>query len=195
MGSALRRCGCCCESPPRQAHWGRAWRLQSASSAPVTPPPFAVPLFPSIAATCRSGMARRGFRPRRPSLRIGTTRSATASTVASPPRLSTRSSTASRPVCRRGRRPRPRRFVDAVAGRVPASTAGWSDWRREDGRHAPYCASVTGSSHSTALPSFGSWIAIWVIAVAGAAPCQCFSPGANQTTSPGRISSIGPPSR
>ena len=32
-------------------------------------------------------------------------------------------------------------------------------------------------------------------AVAGEAPCQCFSPGANQTTSPGRISSIGPPSR
>ncbi len=29
----------------------------------------------------------------------------------------------------------------------------------------------------------------------GAAPCQCFSPGENQTTSPGRISSIGPPSR
>ena len=26
-------------------------------------------------------------------------------------------------------------------------------------------------------------------------PCQCFSPGENQTTSPGRISSIGPPQR
>src|SRR5438132_10419929 len=34
-----------------------------------------------------------------------------------------------------------------------------------------------------------------VIAVVGAAPCQCFSLGANWTTSPGRISSIGPPSR
>src|SRR5205809_8049299 len=33
-----------------------------------------------------------------------------------------------------------------------------------------------------------------VIAVVGDAPCQCFSFGANQTTSPGRISSIGPPS-
>src|SRR5580704_7907274 len=33
------------------------------------------------------------------------------------------------------------------------------------------------------------------MAVVGAAPCQCFSPGANQTTSPGRISSMGPPSR
>src|SRR5437870_4577790 len=34
-----------------------------------------------------------------------------------------------------------------------------------------------------------------VIAAVGDAPCQCFSPGANQTTSPGRISSIGPPQR
>ena len=33
------------------------------------------------------------------------------------------------------------------------------------------------------------------MAVVGVAPCQCFSPGANQTTSPGRISSTGPPSR
>ena len=36
---------------------------------------------------------------------------------------------------------------------------------------------------------------MWVMAVVGDAPCQCFSPGSNQTTSPGRISSIGPPSR
>src|SRR5271165_6052576 len=36
---------------------------------------------------------------------------------------------------------------------------------------------------------------MWVIAVVGAAPCQCFSPGGIQTTSPGRISSIGPPQR
>ena len=26
---------------------------------------------------------------------------------------------------------------------------------------------------------------MWVMAVVGAAPCQCFSPGGNQTTSPG----------
>src|SRR5438874_5076281 len=32
------------------------------------------------------------------------------------------------------------------------------------------------------------------MAVVGVAPCQCFSLGENQTTSPGRISSIGPPS-
>src|SRR6185369_17701812 len=34
-----------------------------------------------------------------------------------------------------------------------------------------------------------------VMAVVGVAPCQCFSPGANQMTSPGRIGSIGPPHR
>src|SRR5689334_22329494 len=34
---------------------------------------------------------------------------------------------------------------------------------------------------------------MWVIAVFGAAPCQCFSPGGNQITSPGRISSTGLP--
>src|SRR5918911_4439293 len=34
-----------------------------------------------------------------------------------------------------------------------------------------------------------------VIAVVGVAPCQCFWPGGNQTTSPGRISSTGPPQR
>src|SRR4029453_13483645 len=38
-------------------------------------------------------------------------------------------------------------------------------------------------------------MAICVIAVVGVAPCQCFSLGPNQTTSPGRISSIGPPQR
>src|SRR6478609_979592 len=38
-------------------------------------------------------------------------------------------------------------------------------------------------------------MAMWVIAVVGDAPCQCFSPGSNQTTSPGLIFSTGPPSR
>src|SRR5947208_5312369 len=37
-------------------------------------------------------------------------------------------------------------------------------------------------------------MAMCVMAVVDVAPCQCFSPGGNQTTSPGRISSIGPPS-
>src|SRR3954464_11678901 len=38
-------------------------------------------------------------------------------------------------------------------------------------------------------------MAMWVIAVVAVAPCQCFSPGGNQTTSPGWISSLGPPQR
>jgi hypothetical protein len=40
----------------------------------------------------------------------------------------------------------------------------------------------------TALPFSASGIATCVIAVVGVAPCQCFSPGGNQTTLPGRIS-------
>src|ERR1700681_1540863 len=38
-------------------------------------------------------------------------------------------------------------------------------------------------------------MAICVIAEFGLAPCQCFSPGSNQTTSPGLISSTCPPQR
>src|SRR6266516_7905732 len=38
-------------------------------------------------------------------------------------------------------------------------------------------------------------MAMCVMAVVAVAPCQCFSPGENQITSPGRISSIGPPQR
>src|SRR6267378_2924838 len=38
-------------------------------------------------------------------------------------------------------------------------------------------------------------MAMCVTAVVGTAPCQCFSPGGIQITSPGRISSIGPPKR
>lgn len=37
-------------------------------------------------------------------------------------------------------------------------------------------------------------MAMCVIPVVGDAPCQCFSPGGNQTTSPGVTSCIGPPS-
>src|SRR5712692_1575867 len=36
-------------------------------------------------------------------------------------------------------------------------------------------------------------MAICVMAVVAVAPCQCFSPGGHQITSPGRIFSIGPP--
>src|SRR6266542_5205014 len=38
-------------------------------------------------------------------------------------------------------------------------------------------------------------MAMCVMAVVAVAPCQCFSPGGNHTTSPGRICSIGPPQR
>ena len=58
-----------------------------------------------------------------------------------------------------------------------------------------YCSSLTCSIQSTALPSSASCSAVWVILVVAVAPCQCFSPGETQTTSPGRISSTGPPSR
>ncbi len=63
---------------------------------------------------------------------------------------------------------------------------------REDAQPR-YCSSLTFSIQSTALPSSASWMAMWVMAIVGAAPCQCFSPGAKETTSPGRISSIGRP--
>ena len=36
-------------------------------------------------------------------------------------------------------------------------------------------------------------MAMWTIAALGAAPCQCFSPGAIHTVSPARISRTGPP--
>lgn len=52
---------------------------------------------------------------------------------------------------------------------------------------------MTFSIQSTTLPFSSSWIAICVIAVAGDAPCQCFSPGGQETTSPGRMTRIGPP--
>src|SRR6185295_19106555 len=58
-----------------------------------------------------------------------------------------------------------------------------------------YCSSLTCSIQSTSLPSSCSWMAMCVIAVVADAPCQCFSPGANQITSPGRIASMGPPQR
>src|SRR4051812_5636814 len=36
-------------------------------------------------------------------------------------------------------------------------------------------------------------MAIWLIAVVAVAPCQCFSPGGQTTTSPARISLLAPP--
>src|SRR6266567_3564690 len=57
-----------------------------------------------------------------------------------------------------------------------------------------YCSSLTFSIQSTVLPLRCSRMAMCVIAVLEVAPCQCFSPGGPQTTSPGRISSFGLPS-
>src|SRR2546427_1520018 len=64
-------------------------------------------------------------------------------------------------------------------------------------RYSParYSASLTFSIQSALLPSSCSTMAMCVMAVVAAAPCQCFSPGGIQITSPGRISSIGPPQR
>src|SRR5438105_672261 len=58
---------------------------------------------------------------------------------------------------------------------------------------ARYCSSLTFSSQSTVLPSSCSTMAMCVIAVVAVAPCQCFSRGGHQTTSPGRILWMGPP--
>src|SRR5271165_6109762 len=63
--------------------------------------------------------------------------------------------------------------------------------RRPSGARVP--AHLFGGEH--AEPSFIPAMAMCVIAQSGVAPCQCFSLGSNQTMSPGRISSIGPPSR
>ncbi len=42
------------------------------------------------------------------------------------------------------------------------------------GNYTRYWASVTCSSQSTVLLSSISWMAVWVMAVVGDAPCQCF---------------------
>ena len=56
-----------------------------------------------------------------------------------------------------------------------------------------YSSSLTFSIQVTALPLSSSVMAVCVIEVVGAAPCQCFVPAGIQTTSPFRISSTGPP--
>jgi hypothetical protein len=76
-----------------------------------------------------------------------------------------------------------RNLAFEVIGDRHAQAPGW------------YWSSLTFSIHSTFLPCWLSWTAMWLMAVVGLAPCQCFSPGGNQTTSPARISSMGPPSR
>ena len=57
-----------------------------------------------------------------------------------------------------------------------------------------YCSSVTFSIHSTTLPgSFSSQMEMCVMELSGAAPCQCFTPAGQITTSPGRSSRMGLP--
>src|SRR3989442_458046 len=55
-----------------------------------------------------------------------------------------------------------------------------------------YRSSLTSSIQLTTLPSSASWMAMCVIGRVGVAPCQCFSPGGHETTSPGWISSTRP---
>src|SRR5439155_2371505 len=60
----------------------------------------------------------------------------------------------------------------------------------------PYWSLVTCAPQLTGLPlASACWIAMCVMNRVGAAPCQWFSPGLKKTRSPGRNSSIGPPSR
>src|SRR3954468_24858600 len=57
-------------------------------------------------------------------------------------------------------------------------------------------AAATGSPISVSVPSAGiSSIARWVIALVSVAPCQCHSPAATRTVSPGWTSWAGPPRR
>ncbi|MNR03586.1 hypothetical protein D3C85_1194850 [compost metagenome] len=58
---------------------------------------------------------------------------------------------------------------------------------------ALYWASVTFSIHCTLLPSTEPVTARCVMALVGAAPCQCLTPGGQTMTSPGRISCTGLP--
>src|SRR5207249_238420 len=85
-------------------------------------------------------------------------------------------------------------------GRRVGAARGLNKGEGQSGQHNTfhhrwYCSSLTFSIQSEFLPSSCSTMAMCVIAVVGAAPCQCFSLGGNQTTSPGRISSIDPSHR
>src|SRR6476659_178611 len=58
-----------------------------------------------------------------------------------------------------------------------------------------YSSSLTCLPQETELPvSSASCMAMCVINRVGVAPCQWFSPGSKKTQSPGRMTSIGPPS-
>src|SRR4051795_7171639 len=60
--------------------------------------------------------------------------------------------------------------------------------------HFRYCSSLTFSSHSAFFPPTMFVMAIWLIKLVAVGPCQCFTPGGVQITSPGLISRFSPPS-
>lgn len=68
----------------------------------------------------------------------------------------------------------------------PLICRGWQ-YGRADMAHGSclYASSETGSSHSLEAFSAGISTARWANHLSGAAPCQCFMPGAMCTTSPG----------
>ena len=84
----------------------------------------------------------------------------------------------------------------AEALRIAEERAGSSE-RACSGYNAGaalYSASVTWSPQVALVPSSStSTIARCVMKRSGAAPCQCSSPGAKNTRSPGRMTSIEPP--
>ena len=59
---------------------------------------------------------------------------------------------------------------------------------------ARYSSSLTFSIQVTGEKSTDSWIATWVIAASGVAPCQCLCSAGHQRMSPEWNSSFGPPS-
>ena len=86
-------------------------------------------------------------------------------------------------------------FLPVSPSRLYGENREWLQILLFSPHHLPlYWASVTFSIHSTTLPgSFSSQIEICVIALFGAAPCQCLTPTGHMTTSPALISCIGLP--
>ena len=77
----------------------------------------------------------------------------------------------------------------------PCMKSAAAVWCRQ-GVGAAYCSSLTCSPQVTGLPdSSFCCMAMWAMKRLGVAPCQWFSPGSKKTRSPGRMTSIGPPSR
>src|SRR3954451_24901772 len=73
--------------------------------------------------------------------------------------------------------------IASVAAAVAKSLAGLQSHSLMMHLHFPYCSSrhMLHPVHGRAVQL--SWTAMWLMAVAVEAPCQCFSPGSNHTTS------------